>query len=110
MVSPILIVVLVLIVGIWLIVEFRRFNHKILAVFLIILILFTYFSFSAVIKGKGLDLKTANGIKEAGKLYLLWLGHAFSNVKVITSNVIGMDWKGNETIGNVTSISNGPIP
>ncbi|MCX6750107.1 MAG: hypothetical protein NTZ83_01490 [Candidatus Pacearchaeota archaeon] len=103
MVNPILILVIVLIVAIWLIIEFKRFRHKILAVFLILLILFTYFSFAAVVKGKGLDLKTFDGMKEAGKLYLVWLGNAFKNVKVVTSNAINMDWRGNETLeGNST--------
>lgn len=97
MVSPVLILVLVLIVGIWLIIEFKRFRHKLLAVFLIVLILFTYFSFSAVIKGKNLDLKTSEGIKEAGNLYLLWLGNIFKNVKVVTSNAINMSWSVNNT-------------
>jgi hypothetical protein len=104
MVSATLILILVLVVAIWLIIEFKRFRHKIFAVFLILLILFTYFSFSAVIKGKGLDLKTFDGMKEAGKLYVLWMGGVFKNVKVVTSNVIDMDWGMNETAGlNETS-------
>ena len=98
MVSATLILVIILVVAIWLIIEFKRFRHKILAVFLILLIVFTYFSFSAVIKGHALDLKTPDGLKEAGKLYLVWLGHAFKNVKVVTSNAISMDWKGNEGV------------
>ncbi|MEK6833561.1 MAG: hypothetical protein AABY32_05950, partial [Nanoarchaeota archaeon] len=97
MVSPALILVLVLVVAIWLIIEFKRFRHKILAVFLILLILFTYFSFSAVIKGKDLDLKTFDGMKEAGKMYFLWIGNMFKNVKTVTTNAINMSWKMNET-------------
>ena len=104
MVNPILIVVVVLIAIIWLFIEFKRFRHKMLAVFLIVLILFTYISFSSVIKGKNIDLKTFEGIKEAGHLYVLWLGNAFQNVKVVTSNVINMDWKGNSTSGGNQSI------
>ncbi|MGY4884494.1 MAG: hypothetical protein ACP5NZ_02850 [Nanobdellota archaeon] len=98
MVSATLILVIVLIIVIWLLIEFKRFKHKIVAVFLILLIVFTYFSFASVIKGKNLDLKTPEGMKEAGKLYFVWLGHAFKNVKVVTSNVINMDWKGNESL------------
>jgi len=98
MVSPTLILVLVLVVAIWLIIEFKRFRHKILAVFLIVLILFTYFSFSAVIKDKNLDLKTFDGMKEAGGLYVLWMGNVFKNVKVITANAIHLNWKMNETL------------
>jgi uncharacterized PurR-regulated membrane protein YhhQ (DUF165 family) len=107
MVSATLILVLVLVIAIWLIIEFKRFRHKLLAIFLILLILFTYFSFSAVIKGKGLDLKTFDGIKESGRLYFLWLGNVFKNVKIVTSNAINMSWKMNETEGlNKTLESN----
>jgi hypothetical protein len=106
MVNPVLVLVIVLAIAIWLIIEFKRFRHKILAVFLILLLVFTYFSFSAVIKGKELDLKTVDGMKQAGKLYFLWLGNAFKNVKVVTSNAINMDWRGNETVDiNVTGNS-----
>jgi len=100
MVSATLILVVVLVIAIWLIIEFKRFRHKILAVFLILLILFTYFSFAGVIKGKNLDLKTFGGMKEAGRLYLLWIGNAFKNVKVVTSNAINMSWRVNETLEN----------
>jgi hypothetical protein len=86
-----------LVAAIWLIIEFKRMRHKILAIFLIVLILFTYFSFSAVIKEKNLDLKTFDGMKEAGRLYFLWIGNAFTNVKVITSNAINLSWGVNET-------------
>jgi predicted ferric reductase len=105
MVSATLILVLVLIIAIWLIIEFKRFRHKILAVFLILLILFTYFSFAGVIKDKNLDLKTFNGMKEAGKLYFIWLGNAFNNVKVVTSNAINMSWRMNETLEENSTLS-----
>lgn len=98
MVNPILILVIVLIVTIWLFIEFKRFRHKMLAVFLILLIVFTYISFSSVIKGKDLDLKTFDGMKQAGKLYVLWLGNAFKNVKVVTSNAIDMNWGVNDSL------------
>jgi ABC-type microcin C transport system permease subunit YejE len=109
MVSAILILVLILVVAIWLIIEFKRFRHKILAVFLILLILFTYFSFAGVVKDKNLDLKTFDGMKEAGKLYFVWLGHAFKNVKVVTSNVIDMDWRMNETIEQNKTIESSDV-
>jgi hypothetical protein len=107
MVSPALILVLVLVIAVWLIIEFKRFRHKILAVFLVLLILFTYFSFSAVIKEKNLDLKTFEGVKEAGKIYVLWLGNAFKNVKSVTANAINMSWNTVESsVNNQTLSSN----
>jgi hypothetical protein len=104
MVSITLILIIALIAAIWLFIEFKRFRHKLLAIFLIVLILFTYVSFSAVIKGKNLDLKTFSGMKEAGNLYVIWLGNAFNNIKVVTSNVIHMNWKVNETLAENKSL------
>jgi hypothetical protein len=108
MVSITLILILVLIVAIWLIIEFKRFKHKILAIFLIGLVLFTYFSFSSVIKNENLDLKTASGVKEAGQLYVLWLGNAFKNVKVLTANAIHLDWSttGEMETGPISNLTN----
>lgn len=93
-----LLIVASLIVVIWLVVELRRFRHKMLAIFLIALILFTYLGFMASIRGKDLNLRSADGIKTAGKLYLSWLGSVFGNLKTITVNAIHMDWKSNETV------------
>ncbi len=94
------VIVAVLIFAIWIFVEFKRFRHKIWAVLLIVLILFTYFSFMSVIKEKNIDIKTVDGLKEAGGLYLSWLGHAFGNIKMITTNAINMDWEGNKSTGS----------
>jgi H+/Cl- antiporter ClcA len=85
-------VVAVLILAVWMLMEFKKLKHKIWAVLLIVLILGAYFSFNSVTKGKDLDLKTMEGLKEAGGLYLVWLGNAFGNVKTITSNAINMNW------------------
>ncbi len=106
MVNATLILLLVFVVAIWLFIEFKRFRHKIVAVFLILLIVFTYFSFVSVVKGKDLDLMSIDGAKEAGRLYLVWIGHAFKNVKVVTSNVISMDWRGNETLYEIPEENN----
>ncbi len=87
-----LFIVAVLIAGIWIFIEFKRLRHKIFAIFLIALILFTYISFMVTIQGKNLDLTTAPGLIQAGKLYFLWLGNIFENVKTVTAQVIKMDW------------------
>lgn len=94
----IFLVVLILVVAIWVLVELKRFRHKMFAIFLIILILFTYLSFIAVIKGKNFDLKTTEGLKSAGKLYVVWIGSVFQNIKTITANAIHMNWRANETL------------
>lgn len=93
-----LLIISVLIAAIWIIIEIKRFKHKIFAVFLIAIILFFYLSFTLTIKGQNIDLKTVPGLIEASKTYLIWVGSAFENIKSITANVVGMDWTNNETI------------
>lgn len=92
-----LLIVLILIIAIWIFVEVKRFRHKTFAILLIVLILFTYISFVAVIKGKDLDLKSADGLKKAGQLYVSWLGSVFKNLKSLTTNAVDMNWKVNES-------------
>ena len=103
-----LLIVLVLVAAIWILVEFKRFKHKMFAVLLIVLILFTYVSFVATIKGKNLDFTTTDGLKKAGQLYFSWLGSVFKNMKTLTTNAINLDWKVNESdVQNQTLKPNG---
>jgi len=88
-----LFIVAILIIVIWVFVELKRFRHKMFAIFLILLIIFTYVSFTAILKGKDINLKTASGWGEATKLWFSWLGSIFKNLKTITVNAINMDWK-----------------
>ena len=90
-------VVAILIIAVWVIVEMKRMRHKMFAIFLIGLILFSYISFSFVFKEKEIDVSNIEGIKSAAGLYFSWLGSIFSNFKSITSKAIDMDWKNNET-------------
>lgn len=95
-----LFVISILIIAIWVIIELKRFKHKIFAIFLIGLILFLYLSFTFVAKGQDIDFKTVPGVIEATKLYFSWLGSAFVNLKTITTNAVRMDWGVNETEEN----------
>ncbi len=90
-------IIAILIIAIWVIIEMKRMRHKIFAIFLIGLILFSYLSFTFVFKNHELDLTSINGIGEASGLYFSWLGGIFLNLKSITSKAVDMDWKGNET-------------
>jgi hypothetical protein len=92
-----MLIIAISIIGIWVIMEARRMKHKIFAVFLIGLILFSYFSFSLVLKEKEIDFKSLDGLKVAGNLYVSWLGSVFVNFKTLTTKAIQMNWKGNET-------------
>ena len=90
-------VIAILIIAIWIIIEMKRMRHKMFAIFLIGLILFSYLSFTFVLKDHEINITTFDGIREASGLYVAWLGAIFSNLKSITSKTIDMDWKGNET-------------
>ena len=87
-----LFIIAVLIIAIYVLVEIKRLRHKIFAIFLIGLILFTYVSFSVVLKDKDIDYKTIPGVTSASKLYFSWLFSVFGNLKSITTNAIKMDW------------------
>ncbi len=89
-------VIIGIIILIWLLFEVKRARHKMFAIFLIALILFSYFSFTYVIRDKDVNLKSFSGMAEAGKLYFSWLGSLFGNFKEITANAIKMDWKGKD--------------
>ena len=92
-------IVAIAIIAIYVLVELKRFRHKIFAIFLIALILFVYLSATYVFKGRNVDLKTVPGFIEATKIYFNWLLSAFGNLKTITTNAIHMDWGGNRTAG-----------
>jgi len=103
------ILVAIAVVAIWIVIEEKRMKHKIFAVFIIALIIFTYFSFSVVLKNNQVDLKSPQGIATGGKLYFSWLGSMFSNVKSITAFAFKQDWKQeNITIENSTKNENTP--
>ena len=87
------IIIAVVVVAIWLIIEAKRLKHKLFAIFLIALILFSYISFAVVIKNNEIDLKTKEGWGIAGKLYFNWLGHVFGNIKDVTVYAVKRDWK-----------------
>lgn len=91
-------VLALVIIAIWVLVEVKRLRHKVFALFLIGLILFSYISFSLVLKDKEVDLNTIPGFVRAGKLYLVWLGSVFGNLKQITMQAVGMEWSPNKSI------------
>lgn len=91
----------ILIAVIWVFVEVKRLKHKIIAIALIGLILFSYLSFFAVFNDNKADLKTPSGLFDASKIYFSWLTSVFSNLKTLTANAIHLDWKpDNDSIKN----------
>ena len=86
-----------LILLIYVLVEVKRMRHKIFSMFLIGLILFSYFSASFIFTDQDIDFKTIPGVITASKLYFSWLGGVFGNIKQITAQAIRMDWGNNNT-------------
>ncbi len=91
----------ILVIAIWIIIEAKRMRHKIFAIFLIALILFSYISASIIFKGQDIDLKSIPGVITASKIYFSWLGSVFNNLKQITTKVIKMDWGTNKTADDI---------
>lgn len=92
-ISSTIILLSVIVVVIWVLVEAKRLKHKIVAIGLIVLIIFSYLSFFAVFNGQNLDLRSPIGLADATKIYFSWMGSIFTNLKMLTSNAIRLDWK-----------------
>jgi|TARA_Y100000310_G_scaffold17671_1_gene17430 hypothetical protein len=95
-----LLIISVVIISIWVVIEVKRFKHKIFAIFLIILIIILYWGVIVVFQDREIDLTTVSGMTEATKIYFSWFGSIFENLKTLTSNVIRMDWSQNFTTNN----------
>ncbi len=87
---------------IWVSVEVKRMRHKIFAIFLILLLLFGYFSVMVAFKGKEIEIKTLDGFRSAMSIYFSFLSNIGGNLAVLTSNAIKMDWTAeiNKTVEN----------
>ena len=86
-----LIIGLVLVV-LFILLKLSHIKHKSLLIIGAIIILFIYFTFTVVSANNVLDFKTPSGLMNSMKIYFLWLNQGFANVKVITGNLIKMDW------------------
>lgn len=100
--TVIVVLVILAILCVWLFGEFKRTRHKFVSVLIILLIVFLALSITYVFSNKDVDYKTVPGLLSATKVYFSWLGSAFGNVKMITSNAVNMDWKGKNYPTNST--------
>src|SRR3989344_7741994 len=90
MISWIVIVILV-IAGI-IAIKMNHLKHRVFIVILILLALFLYTSMNLIVKDNDLNLNSVDGLFNVIKVYTGWLANGFQNLKVITGNVLGMDW------------------
>ena len=90
-------VIVAVVIAIWLLFGFKRMKHKLFAVILIALILFSFFSFNVAFNGKEISLNNISDLGKISKIYFSWLGNIFGNMKTITGQAVKMDWQGNKT-------------
>jgi hypothetical protein len=95
--GTIILISAILIIAIWMIFGFKRVKYKLLALFLIALILFSIFSFNSAFKGKDFSVNNASDLGKVIKVYFSWLGNIFNNFKAISGQAVKMDWKSNNT-------------
>jgi len=87
-----LFIIAVLIIAIWVLIEVKRMKHKLFAIALIGIILFSYLSAAVIFRGTDIDVKSPSGLLGAGKIYFSWLFSVSGNFVKITNNAIKMDW------------------
>jgi hypothetical protein len=87
----------VVVIGILFSVKFKKLKHEIFAVFLIAVLLIGVFSFFMAFKGRDISVKSIPDLEKAVKIYFSWFGNAVHNVKIITAQVVKMNWQGNKT-------------
>ena len=92
-------IIAVLVIGIWIFWEMKRFKHKLYAIFLIGFVLLFYVGALISFKGQDIDFKSFDGLKQATGLYLSFFNSLFRNIVTITSNAVQMDWGANKTLG-----------
>jgi len=93
----ILLLIAVFIIAVLTFLRFKKVKHELFAFFLILIIVFAFFSFTLAFKGKNVSITNVSDATNAAKIYLSWIGNAFNNVKIITTQAIKMDWVSNKT-------------
>jgi len=96
-VGVIVLLVAVFIVIVLTLLRFKKLKHEIFAFFLILVILFAFFSFTVAFKGKDVTISNFSDVANAAKIYFSWFGNAFDNIKIITAQAVKMNWEGNKT-------------
>jgi len=95
-----LIIIALVFIVVWVLLEIKRFKHKIFLISFVVLIVFLYIGVIVVLQDKQVDLKSISGIMGFTKIYFSWLGSILGNLKLITSNVVQMNWFQNITTTN----------
>lgn len=100
-ISWILIALVILIVFVFY--KMRDFRHQVGLIVFAILIIFLLVSFGQLYASRNLDLNTFDGIMNAGKIYMAWLGAFGKNIIGMAGYAVHQDW----TASNLTAKNNG---
>lgn len=96
------ILIIVLIVLIVIVIKFKEIRHKAGFIIVILLLAFVVSTGYNVYKANDVDVSSFEGVVKGGKLYLAWLGSAFTNLKSVSGFAVKQKWDGNVTIQNNT--------
>jgi len=78
--------------AIYFVLKMSHLKHKMGLTAIILFLLILSLTFVSVVNKNSVELNSPSGVFSAVQLYFSWLGHVFSNAKVITGNIIRMDW------------------
>lgn len=94
------VIIVLAILCIYILTKVSHLRHKFFTIFVIILIFLAFGAVSIFNSNNKLNLNTVEGAITAGKLYVIWLGNAFDNVKTLTGKAVQMEW----TVTNKTLV------
>lgn len=86
------IIIAILVVLVLIFARFRYIKHKVFLILFILILLFLYITTTRIFADQHINWKSVAGIEKGTMIYFAWLRGAFDNVKVLTGNVIKMDW------------------
>jgi hypothetical protein len=100
-----LLIIGVFVIGMFLL-KFKHMGHRLTFLFFLVLFLFVAGTFAIVSTTHELDLKSPQGILDAGKIYMGWFANGFDNMKSLTGYAVKMDWT-KSNVSTVTPKTNG---
>ena len=92
-----LIIISLIIIIVWVLLEIKRFRHKIFLISFVVLMVFLYIGVITVLHNKQINVKSVSGVISFMKIYFSWLSSVVMNLKSISANVVQMNWFQNIT-------------
>jgi hypothetical protein len=105
-------IIILIIAGILVLVKvshLKHHKHKFGLMFFVILLLFFIASIYFVTSASNVDMSTTSGFAKGMGIYGGWLVNSFNNIKILTGNIIGMDWRPENKTVNTTTVANSNV-